>query len=128
MEEQFLINVTTEKQHGLLTRVLNNFNKKRLSIENMVVTNAGKLGYQKYSIVVESNQETIEKAVLQIRRVIGVHDVSYYPHKEVNNKEIVLYRLTAQQLIENFGFYENQTSTNSYSIKDSPVKRHKVLC
>lgn len=92
-EKLFTISVLTENKSGLLNGVAIIFTKRKLNIESINVSETEVPDVSRYTIVVHTTRERIEKIVKQIQKLIEVLGAFVYEDDQVHHQEIALYKM-----------------------------------
>ena len=87
------ISVFTENSPGVLHRITVIFTRRKLNIESLTVSETERKGVSRFTICVKADQETMEKVLKQIARIVEVLDVTARPNSDLIFKEIALYRI-----------------------------------
>ena len=103
--KEFTITAFSENAVGVLNRITIIFTRRHLNIESLAVSESALKGIHKFTIVVNTNQESIEKVVKQIDKVVDVIRAYFLTSDEIIYQEIALYKvpteaLTASSVIE----------------------------
>lgn len=89
------ISVFSENSPGVLHRITVLFTRRKLNIESLTVSETERKGISRFTIVIRIDDETLEKVLKQIARVVEVLDVSAKPNQDLLFKEIAFYRVAA---------------------------------
>jgi len=93
VEKQFTLSVLTEDKPGLLTSVTIIFTRRKLNIEMINVSASEVPGVSRYTIVITTTRDQVEKVVKQIRKHIDVLGAFVYEEDEIHYQEIALYKV-----------------------------------
>ncbi len=93
LDKEFTLSVLTEDKAGLLNHITIIFNRRKLNINSLNVSNTEVAGVSRFTIVVTTTRERIEKVVKQIRRLIDVLWAFVYEDEEVYYQELALYKI-----------------------------------
>lgn len=99
MEKLYNISVFTENHIGLLNRITVIFTRRHLNIESLTTSESEIEGVFRYTIVVKTTREQVEKAVKQIEKIIDVLKAFVYEDDDVVFQELALYKVSAQLLL-----------------------------
>jgi acetolactate synthase-1/3 small subunit len=99
MKEEFTLSVFSENHVGLLSQITNVFTRRSLNIESLTTSESAIAGIHKFTIVVFSTREEIEKVAGQIEKKIDVIKVFVYTNDEVIHQEIALYKVPTEALL-----------------------------
>lgn len=90
---EFTISILTENRAGLLATVTNVFTRRKLNIEMINVSASEIPGVSRFTIVLTTTREQVEKVVKQIRKHIDVLGAFVYTEDEIHYQEIALYKV-----------------------------------
>lgn len=90
---EFTISILTENKAGLLATVTNVFTRRKLNIEMINVSASEIQGISRFTIVLTTTREQVEKIVKQIRKHIDVLGAFVYTDEEIHYQEIALYKV-----------------------------------
>ena len=96
--KEFTITAFSENAIGLLNRITIIFTRRHLNIESLTVSASALKGIHKFTIVVSTTQELIEKVVKQIDKVVDVLRAYYLTSDEIIFQEIALYKVPTEAL------------------------------
>ena len=96
----YTINVHSEHVAGLLNQITTIFTRRQLNIESLIVSSSSVKGVHKHIITTYTDEDTIQKVVKQINRRIDVVQANYYTDEEIIYREIALYKVPTQELLE----------------------------
>ncbi len=97
-DKEFTITAFSENSIGLLNRITIIFTRRHLNIESLAVSESAIHGIFKFTIVIKTNQELIEKVVKQIEKVVDVLRAYYLCKEEIIYQEIALYKVPTEAL------------------------------
>ncbi len=97
-KKEFTITAFSENSIGLLNRITIIFTRRHLNIESLAVSESAIHGIFKFTIVIKTNQELIEKVVKQIEKVVDVLRAYYLCQEEIIYQEIALYKVPTEAL------------------------------
>ena len=103
MSRCYTISAFTENSPGVLHRLTVLFTRRKVNIESLTVSETEKKGISRFTIVVYSERDLVEKIAKQINRIIEVVDVFVSENKDLLYKEIAFFRVqteTPQQRTE----------------------------
>lgn len=92
-EKEFTLSVLTEDRAGLLNQITIIFSRRKMNISSLNVSNTEAPGVSRFTIVITSTRETIEKVIKQIRKLIDVLGAFVYEEHQIYYQEIALYKL-----------------------------------
>jgi acetolactate synthase-1/3 small subunit len=93
METTFNISVFTENSIGILNRITIIFTRRHLNIESITASECEVKGIYRYTIVVNTSLEQVEKVVAQIEKQVEVLKAFFHRDEEVVHQEIALYKM-----------------------------------
>lgn len=101
--EQTLYTVTvySENHVGLLTQISNIFTRRFINIESLTVSASAMKGVHKFTITCYTDVKSIEKLVKQIEKKIDVLKAYYYTDSEIISREIALFKVSTEVLLNN---------------------------
>ena len=99
-EKEFTITAFSENSIGLLNRITIIFTRRHLNIESLAVSESALHGIYKFTIVIRTNQELIEKVVKQIEKIVDVLRAYYLCQEDIIYQEIALYKVPTEALTE----------------------------
>lgn len=100
MNKEYIITVFSENKVGLLSQITTVFTCRNVNIESLTTSESALPGIHKFTIVVYSNPEQIDKLVKQIEKKIDVLKAFVYTSEEVIRQEIALYKVARNNNIE----------------------------
>lgn len=100
MKQEYIITVFSENHIGLLTRITIVFTRRKVNIESLTVSESAIPGVFKFTIVIRSTPEQIQKIVSQIEKQIDVLKAFYHTNEEMVYQEIALYKVPIEALYE----------------------------
>lgn len=92
-EKEFTLSVLTEDKSGLLNHITIIFTRRKMNISSLNVSTTEVAGVSRFTIVLTSTRETIEKVVKQIRKLIDVLGAFVYDEDQIYYQEIALYKV-----------------------------------
>ena len=90
------LSIFSENSPGVLHRITVIFTRRKINIESLTVSETERKGVSRFTIVVRSEQDTIEKVVKQIARVIEVINVECNANENLLFKEIAFFRVNSE--------------------------------
>jgi len=100
MNQVFTISIFTENSIGLLNRITTIFTKRHLSIESLNTSESEVQGVYRFTIVLKTNEELVQKIVKQIEKQIEVIQAVYHLDDETVFQEIALYKVSTEKASE----------------------------
>lgn len=98
-EKQFTLSILTEDKPGLLNAVTIVFTRRKLNIEMINVSASEVEGVSRYTIVVTTTKDQVEKVIKQIRKHVDVLGAFVYEQDEIHYQEIALYKVPTEIFI-----------------------------
>lgn len=99
-EQEYIITVFSENKVGLLSQITTVFTCRNVNIESLTTSESALPGIHKFTIVVRTTPETVEKVVRQVEKKIDVLKTFVYRPEEVVQQEIALYKVTRSSSVE----------------------------
>ena len=100
MEQEYIITVFSENKVGLLSQITTVFTCRNVNIESLTTSESALAGIHKFTIVVRTDPEKIEKLARQVEKRIDVLKVFAFTSDEVVQQEIALYKVTRSRNVE----------------------------
>ena len=100
MEQEYIITVFSENKVGLLSQITTAFTCRNVNIESLTTSESALAGIHKFTIVVRTDPEKIEKLARQVEKRIDVLKVFVFTSDEVVQQEIALYKVTRSRNVE----------------------------
>ncbi len=100
MEQEYIITVFSENKVGLLSQITTVFTCRNVNIESLTTSESALAGIHKFTIVVRTDPEKIEKFARQVEKRIDVLKVFVFTSDEVVQQEIALYKVTRSRNVE----------------------------
>lgn len=95
-KKRYTIIAFTENTPGVLYRVSNLFLRRKVNIESLTVSETEKPGLSRFTIVVESTKNSVDKIVKQLYRIIEVFKVFESEDRELLFKEIAFIKVSTK--------------------------------
>ena len=102
MNKEYIITVFSENKAGLLSQITTVFTCRDINIESLTTSESSIPGIHKFTIVVITDPEKIEKLVKQIEKKIDVLKAFVFTPDEVVQQEIALYKVTGATVSKNW--------------------------
>lgn len=96
----FTILVFTENHVGLLSRITLIFSRRHINIESITVSESEVEGIHRFTIVIRSNEEQVQKLVKQIEKQVEVLKAFYHNDDDTIYQEIALFKISASSLVQ----------------------------
>ena len=100
MEQEYIITVFSENKVGLLSQITTVFTCRNVNIESLTTSESALAGIHKFTSVVRTDPEKIEKLARQVEKRIDVLKVFVFTSDEVVQQEIALYKVTRSRNVE----------------------------
>ena len=100
MEQEYIITVFSENKVGLLSQITTVFTCRNVNIESLTTSESALAGILKFTFVVRTDPEKIEKLARQVEKRIDVLKVFVFTSDEVVQQEIALYKVTRSRNVE----------------------------
>ena len=94
MEQEYIITVFSENKVGLLSQITTVFTCRDVNIESLTTSESALQGIHKFTIVVRTTPDQVDKLVRQVEKKIDVLKTFVYTPDEVVQQEIALYKVT----------------------------------
>lgn len=107
MEQEYIITVFSENKVGLLSQITTVFTCRNVNIESLTTSESALAGIHKFTIVVRTDPEKIEKLARQVEKRIDVLKVFVFTSDEVVQQEIALYKVTRSRNVEQLVRWHN---------------------
>lgn len=96
VERQYTVSILTEDKPGLLNTVTIVFTRRKLNIDMINVSASEVDGVSRYTIVLTTTKDQVEKVVKQIRKHVDVLGAFVYEEDEIHYQEIALYKVPTE--------------------------------
>ena len=96
----YTLNVYSENIAGILNQITTIFTRRQLNIESLNVSASSIKGIHKYTITTCTDEDTIQKVTKQIEKRIDVVQAHYFTDDEIFFREIALYKIPTQELLD----------------------------
>jgi acetolactate synthase I/III small subunit len=96
IEKQFTISILTEDKPGLLNTVTIVFTRRKLNIDMINVSASEVQGVSRYTLVLTTTRDQVEKVVKQIRKHVDVLGAFVYEEEDIHYQEIALYKVPTE--------------------------------
>ncbi len=99
MQQEFTLTIFSENHVGLLNQITTAFTRRSINIESLNTSESSMVGIHKFTIVVYSTREQIEKLVGQLEKKIDVLKVFVFTTDEIIHQELALYKVPTAALL-----------------------------
>lgn len=100
MNKEYILTVFSENKVGMLSQITTVFTCRNVNIESLTTSESSLPGIHKFTIVVITDPENIEKLVKQIEKKVEILKAFVYTSAEVVQQEIALYKVTRSNSVE----------------------------
>ncbi|WP_374328996.1 acetolactate synthase small subunit [Soonwooa sp.] len=98
LEKTFTVSIFIENTIGMLNRITIIFTKRHLNIDSITASETEVKNVHRYTIVLRTTKEQIDKVVGQIEKLIDVLKAFVHEDKDVVHQEIALYKIRTSNL------------------------------
>ncbi len=119
-KKQYTIIAFSENHIGLLNRITIIFTRRHINIESLTVSPSEVKGIHRFTIVINSDADQVEKVVRQIEKQVEVLRAFYYLDDEVIHQEIALYKIRLESFAKLQGVEELIRNTNARILTIEP--------
>ncbi len=99
MQQEFTLTIFSENHVGLLNQITTAFTRRSINIESLNTSESALEGIHKFTIVVYSTREQIEKLKGQLEKKIDVLKVFVFTSDEIIHQELALYKVPTAALL-----------------------------
>jgi acetolactate synthase-1/3 small subunit len=93
MEKLFTISAFTENRVGMLNRITIIFTRRHLNIESITASESEVEGVYRYTIVLQTTREQVDKVIGQIEKLVEVLKAFVHEDTDIVHQEIALYKM-----------------------------------
>lgn len=98
MNKTFTVSIFTENTIGMLNRITIIFTRRHLNIYSITASETEIKNVHRYTIVLETTREQVEKVVGQIEKLVDVLKAFVHENEEIVHQEIALYKIKTDAL------------------------------
>ena len=98
MEKEFTLSIFTENKIGLLHRLTIIFTRRKINLDSFTASESEVKGVYRFTIVVKTTLDQVQKVVKQLEKQIGVLKAFYFDESEIVHQEIALYKVPTKAL------------------------------
>ena len=98
LERPFTVSIFTENTIGMLNRITIIFTRRHLNIDSITASEPEIKNVHRYTIVLQTTREQIDKVVGQIEKLVDVLKAFVHEDGEVVHQEIALYKIKTTEL------------------------------
>ncbi len=99
MEQEFTISIYSENHVGLLNQITTIFTRRHINIESLTTSESAIAGIHKFTIVVFTTRDHVNKLIGQIERRIDVIRAFVFTSDEIIHQEVALYKVQTEALL-----------------------------
>lgn len=99
MKQEFTISIYSENHVGLLNQITTIFRRRNINIESLTTSESAISGIHKFTIVVFTSRDMVNKLIGQIERRIDVIKAYAYTAEEIIHQEVALYKVRTEALL-----------------------------
>lgn len=99
-EKPYTIFAFTANRVGLLNRIIVLFTRRHINIESLTASESEVEGVYRYTIVIITKREQVEKLVKQIAKQVDVLRASFHPEENTIHQEIALYKIPTANILD----------------------------
>ena len=125
MEQEYIITVFSENKVGLLSQITTVFTCRNVNIESLTTSESALAGIHKFTIVVRTGPDRVEKLARQVEKRIDVLKVFVYTSDEVVQQEIALYKVTRSRNVEKL---VREHNVRILEIDDDSIRPRRRRC
>ena len=98
MEKTYTVSVFTENSIGMMNRVTIVFTRRHLNIDSITASESEVPGVFRYTIVLRTTRQQVDKVVGQLEKVIDVIKAFVHEENDIVHQEIALYKIRTETL------------------------------
>ena len=98
MKKTYTVSVFTENRIGILNRITIIFTRRHLNIDSITASESEIKGVFRYTIVLRTTEEQVNKVVGQIEKLVDVLKAFVHQEEEIVHQEIALYKIKTDKL------------------------------
>lgn len=99
-KQEYTLTIYAENEVGLLNQITTIFTRRRINIESLTTSESALPGIHKFTLVIYSTEENVEKISGQIEKRIDVLKTYYFTSDEIIFQEIALYKVPTRSLTD----------------------------
>ena len=100
-EKAFTVSIFTENTIGMLNRITIIFTQRHLNIESITASESEVKNVHRYTIVLKTSKEKIDKVLGQIEKLVDVLKAFAHEDEDVVQQEIALYKIKTSEISNN---------------------------
>lgn len=98
MEKTYTVSVYTENSIGMMNRITIIFTRRHLNIDSITASESEVKGVFRYTIVLRTTKEQVEKVIGQLEKLIDVLKAFFHEDSQIVHQEIALYKIKTDTL------------------------------
>ena len=98
MEKTYTVSVFTENSIGMMNRITIIFTRRHLNIDSITASESEVKGVFRYTIVLRTTKEQVEKVIGQLEKLIDVLKAFFHEDSQIVHQEIALYKIKTDTL------------------------------
>lgn len=98
MEKILTVSIFTENKIGILNRITTVFTRQQMNIDSITASETEVKNVYRYTIVLRTTKEQINKVISLIEKLIDVLKVFVHEDEEIVHQEIALYKIRTDKL------------------------------
>lgn len=98
MERTYTVSVFTENSIGMMNRITIIFTRRHLNIDSITASESEVKGVFRYTIVLRTTKEQVEKVIGQLEKLIDVLKAFFHEDSQIVHQEIALYKIKTDTL------------------------------
>ncbi|TAJ14668.1 acetolactate synthase small subunit [Marinilabiliaceae bacterium JC017] len=99
INQEFTLSIYSENHVGLLNQITTIFIRRHINIESLTTSESAIEGIHKFTIIVNTTREQVEKLRQQIDKRVDVIKAFVFTNDEVIHQEIALYKVPTEALL-----------------------------
>ena len=100
MEKTYTVSVFTENSIGMMNRITIIFTRRHLNIDSITASESEVKGVFRYTIVLRTSKEQVEKVIGQLEKLIDVLKAFVHEDAQIVHQEIALYKIKTERLTD----------------------------
>lgn len=97
----YTIIIYTENIAGMLNQVTAEFTRRMMNIDTITASSSSVEGVHRYTISLWAEEDSVHKVTKRIEKKVDVLKADYYTDNEIFFREVALYKLSTQMMLEN---------------------------
>lgn len=100
MKQEFTLSIYSENHVGLLNQITTVFTRRHINIESLTTSESAITGIHKFTVVVYTTREQVDKLALQIEKKVDVIKAFVFTADEIIHQETALYKVPTEALLD----------------------------